>query len=30
LRALGKTLTARIRASNKHHGESVMMANALK
>ena len=30
LRALGQTLTVRIRASNKHHGESVMMANALK
>jgi CRP-like cAMP-binding protein len=30
LRALGKTLTARIRASNKHHGEAVMMSRALQ
>jgi hypothetical protein len=29
LRAIGKTLTARIRAGNKHHGEAVMMAQAL-
>jgi signal-transduction protein with cAMP-binding, CBS, and nucleotidyltransferase domain len=30
LRALGKTLTARIRAGNKHHGESVMMSRSLQ
>jgi CRP/FNR family cyclic AMP-dependent transcriptional regulator len=30
LRALGKTLTARIRAGNKHHGESVMMSRAVQ
>ncbi|TAK94381.1 MAG: cyclic nucleotide-binding domain-containing protein [Verrucomicrobia bacterium] len=30
LRAIGKTLTARIRAGNKHQAEAVKMANALK
>ncbi|MSU59838.1 MAG: cyclic nucleotide-binding domain-containing protein [Pedosphaera sp.] len=30
LRAIGKTLTARIRAGNKHHGESVKFAHALE
>jgi CRP/FNR family cyclic AMP-dependent transcriptional regulator len=30
LRAIGKTLTARIRAGNKHHGESVKVAQALE
>ena len=30
LRALGKTLTARIRAGNKHIGEAVMMSRALE
>jgi CRP/FNR family transcriptional regulator, cyclic AMP receptor protein len=30
LRALGKTLTARIRAGNKHLGEAVMMSRALQ
>src|SRR6266404_4312222 len=29
LRALGRTLTARIRAGNKHHGETVLMSRAL-
>ena len=29
LLAIGKTLTARIRAGNKHHGENVRFANAL-
>jgi CRP-like cAMP-binding protein len=29
LRAIGKTLTARIRAGNKHHGEAVMMSQVL-
>ncbi len=29
LRALGRTLTARIRAGNKHHGENVLMSRAL-
>jgi CRP-like cAMP-binding protein len=30
LRGLGRSLTARIRAANKHRGESVMMSRALK
>jgi len=30
LRAIGKTLTARIRAGNKHHGEAVKFSHALE